>query len=403
MNLNKKSPLLSIIVPTKDRFEYAQFCISSLLEISSLDLEIVVVDNGFGNELSNWIEKLTDSRLLYHRIVGWVSVIDNFETGLKIANGNYLCTIGDDDGVNPEIMEVVKWADNEKFDAIIPSLSADYSWPDLKLKYYGSVRSGLLRWNKVYKSPFKPNLNEEVLKCMKSGGQSFGFMPKIYYGIVKKDCVDEIVKKAGRFFLGVSPDMCASVALACIVKNPICVDYPVFVPGSSAKSTAGSSGMKQHHGSLSEQKHLPANCEDSWPIEVPMFFAVQTVWSQSAIATIKALHRLDYLKVFNHERLHALCLVFNHKYSDKVVRNYFAFKKINEECFYKSILSFVLALIGVTFKRAYGIFYRLIFKTKEFDYQYSGISDIKNATDELGKQLSLIEVSWGAYVENKLK
>jgi glycosyltransferase involved in cell wall biosynthesis len=202
MNVKKHNqPLLSIVVPTKDRFSYAKYCIKSLLEITSCDLEIVIIDNGESDELEVWIERLLlDNRLVYQRIKGWMPVIENFEIGLNWASGTYICTIGDDDGVNPEIMQVVKWAEEEKIDALIPSLTADYSWPDLRLKYYGSVRAGLLRLNNISKRPFTPNLSEELKKCLKSGGQLFGFMPKVYYGIVRRECIEEIINKTGRFF-----------------------------------------------------------------------------------------------------------------------------------------------------------------------------------------------------------
>jgi len=393
-------PLLSIVVPTKDRAIYAKHCIKSLLEIPSSEVEIVVVDNGESDELAIWIDGIVDIRLVYYRIKGWVSVIDNFETGLKISSGIYVCTIGDDDGVNPEIIEATRWAKNENLDALIPSLSADYSWPDLRMKYYGAFRAGLLRMNSISKRPFKPDLNKELIRCARSGGQSFGSMPKVYYGIIRKDCIEEIYNEAGKFFLGVSPDMCAAVALACTVEKVVCVDYPIFIPGSSAKSTAGSSGLKQHHGSLSDQTHLPLNCEIGWPKEVPVFFAVQTVWAQSAVATLKALKKYNYLSQFNIARLHALCIVFNSHYIKKSINNYFEFQESKEISVFKSAIVLICAITIVLWKRGFGLISRIIFKTKEFDYQYSGLTDIGMATKELGKQLSIKGISWNKYITN---
>jgi hypothetical protein len=193
--------------------------------------------------------------------------------------------------------------------------------------------------------------------------------------------------------------MCAAVALTCAVKNPMCIDYPVFLPGSSAKSTAGSSGMKQHHGSLSAQSHLPTNCEETWPIEVPVFFAVQTVWAQSAIAAIKLLKKPDYFKVFNIERLHALCVVFNPEYTNQTIRNYFNYlKKSGRSSFIGALLLLVSVTVVVT-RRLLGIAQRFFLKTKEFDHQYSGLADIGLATKELSRQLKLRNISWALYIK----
>ncbi|MCK4296614.1 MAG: glycosyltransferase, partial [Candidatus Marinimicrobia bacterium] len=102
----EKSPLLSIIIPTRNRQKYAISAITSILSISAPDLELVVQDNSDSRDLEEYIRSnVNDTRLRYNYTSTPQSMIDNFDAAIGLASGKYLCLIGDDDGVNPEIIE----------------------------------------------------------------------------------------------------------------------------------------------------------------------------------------------------------------------------------------------------------------------------------------------------------
>jgi glycosyltransferase involved in cell wall biosynthesis len=99
--------------------------------------------------LQNWIySKISDSRLKYIRKNDFLTVVENFQIGIDNANGEYICTIGDDDGLNPEIIELVEWAKKNNIDAVTPKFIADYIWPDLNHEKNNSVRGGSLKIKK---------------------------------------------------------------------------------------------------------------------------------------------------------------------------------------------------------------------------------------------------------------
>jgi len=60
-NLDLPEPLVSIIIPTRDRIDLLDVCIRSLLEISAYkNLEILIVDNGSVEpETSRWLEQMS--------------------------------------------------------------------------------------------------------------------------------------------------------------------------------------------------------------------------------------------------------------------------------------------------------------------------------------------------------
>src|SRR6266487_3404385 len=103
--------LLTIAIPTRNRREYAVACIRCVLRTSSQDLEVVVQDNSDSDELGRSLqEQFTDERLRYAYEGGRMSVVENCNRALSRATGEYVTLLGDDDGVNPEIIDAVRWA-----------------------------------------------------------------------------------------------------------------------------------------------------------------------------------------------------------------------------------------------------------------------------------------------------
>jgi hypothetical protein len=100
------------------------------------------------------------------------------------------------------------------------------------------------------------------------------------------------------------------------------IDYPLFVPGSSAKSTAGAHAAKLHVGRLEDQPHLPRDCVRTWPVEVPAVFAAQTVWAQSAISALRRTGRPEEVAYFDMGLLHAMCGILNAGYWGPTLSSY---------------------------------------------------------------------------------
>ncbi|MNK73875.1 Spore coat polysaccharide biosynthesis protein SpsA [compost metagenome] len=327
MTSPESTPILSIIIPTRNRPEYAISAIRSALSIASEEIELIVQDNSDGDELSALLAAYeSDGRLRYQHTKERLDVIANFNKALDLARGEYFTFIGDDDGVNPEILDAVRWAKQEGLDALTPTLIADYFWPDMTQKYYGNKSAGNLRIRPFNGSISFPNVEQGMRECARNAGQNlvhFTALPKVYYGIVKRACMEKVREKTGTYFPGVSPDMSGAMAAASYVQRLGVVDYPLFVPGSSIKSTAGSSARKQHLGRLQDQPHLPHGCWDHWPDRVPSFFAVQTVWAQSLVRTLEATDRYDVLKHFNTPLLHAMCAVFNPPFFRFTLKSYY--------------------------------------------------------------------------------
>jgi glycosyltransferase involved in cell wall biosynthesis len=388
--MNGDAPLLSIVIPTRNRFDYVRSAIESVLRISSSQLQLAVKDNSDTNRLELWLRNnVSDQRLTYHYSNAQASMSENYDRAMSLASGEYVCLIGDDDGVNPEIIAATRWAKENTLDALVPTSLINYVWPDLHMTTYGAMEAGEVRIRPFTGAVTYPDGEVEMRKCAKDAGQNFHKLPKAYYGIVRKDCLDQVKAKTGTYFPGISPDMAAALAVANYAKRICHVDYPLFVPGSSAKSNAGLSGMKKHIGWLRDQPHLPATCEKDWSNIVPAFYSVQTIWAEATVNSLQATGRTDILKDFNVPRLFAFCSI-----------NYSGYMSTAGYSFYHALRATQRGILVGTLQFAYWFFYlwgsrakslvaRLIGGSHDTDsYCAKGLQNIDEAVQAVSAHLA---------------
>jgi len=212
-------------------------------------------------------------------------------------------------------------------------------------------------------------------------------LPKLYYGIVRRACLERLAETTGTYFNGVSPDMAAAIGLSKYVRVTHVVDYPLFVPGTSAKSTAGASVRKEHWGRLRDQPHLPVNVEQHWPAVVPMFFAVQTVWAQSAVTALRATGREALLEHFNLGLLHAMCAVFNPRYAWFTFRSYYRLLRTMKRSILWGSMSLLRGFLSTWLMRSRHLVRRLS-GSGQTEYRRSGLTDIDEAAMALTEYLT---------------
>ena len=319
------APLVSVVIPSKDRASYAVHCVRTVTSLPGDEVEVVVQDNSATDDLGRLLSERGDPRIRYEHRGERMSVIDNCALGMSRARGEYVTLLGDDDAVTPALLAAARWAAHEDLDAVTPSRAAWYVWPDVTFARHGTAYAGTLTVR-----PFTGRVAEQdpaagLRRSMHDAFQDLVdtvSLPKLYYGLVHRRCLEALRAAAGSIFPGVSPDMSVAIGLTPYVRRFVSLDYPVFLPGSSAKSTAGAHARKQHVGRLADQAHLPPDSESRWPIEVPAVFTVQTVWAQSGLAALRATGRETLARSLDLGYLHAMCGTLNAGYWPIVLPSY---------------------------------------------------------------------------------
>lgn len=333
-------PILSIIIPTRNRGIYCIEAIKSILSIPDQDFELVVQDNSDNSSLKELVEQsISDNRLLYFYSPQPLSSIDNFNIALEKANGQYLCLLGDDDGVISEIVKITRWALSNGIDSVCSTALVGYGWPGV----YPAFKTGVLFIpNYSEKVQFQKPL-EKIPALLKDGLTDYSRfnLPRLYHGLIERSCLEEIKKKTGNYFGGLSPDIYSSIALSGIVKNHVVLNIPFSIPGVCILSTSSDSSKQKHCGNLEDAPHLRSNKDYIWEPEIPRYYSLQTIWAESGIKSLKENNILYTSKSFALEKMVAFSLISSYsvysiilKETNKLLKK----KKVSYFIFYTKVL-----------------------------------------------------------------
>jgi glycosyltransferase involved in cell wall biosynthesis len=293
------NPLLSIVVPTKNRYYTLEFLIKLLVSYKDKDIEIVIQDNSDDNSrflsFINYVQT-SESNLKYYYNSEFIPVGANVDRAVNNSTGDYICVLGDDDAVTHSIMKCVKYMKANKVDSMVfPAVY--YVWPGVQSQYSRVDYSrGLLSIPHTNGEVREIDHQKEFENCMAKGARSLEYMPNAYHGIVSRSILSQIFNKTGSYFPGPSPDMANAIALCFFVKKHAYYDVPVMVHGHCLNSAGGLGRAGKHvEKNLSKLPFLGENINKIWDKTIPKIWTGETIY---AISAFEALNRIGekYLK-----------------------------------------------------------------------------------------------------------
>lgn len=303
------SYLLSIVIPTRNRQDVLKKSLKQILGLVRKDeVQVVIQDNSDSDVLRTSISALGCSNIKYNYEQQRLSFVDNFNLATMLADGRYLCMIGDDDGICEELADVVKWAEKHNIDAVIPNVDFEYFWPN-SVRLYNMEPNGIVRILESKPSIKRINSEKGVVDVLKNGCQNYMKyeVVKLYHGIVKRECLEKVRETGGKYFGGVSPDIYISMALSLVCENSVRITAPVTIAGVCKSSGSADSSNGKHVGRYCDMPHLNGHTEYPWSDLVPKFYSVETVWADSAIKAVEDMKRTDLLKYYNFPAFDAVC------------------------------------------------------------------------------------------------
>jgi hypothetical protein len=322
-------PLVTVVIATRNRVPYAISAIRSILQNQDRRLELVIQDNSDSGELEEYVScHVCDVRLRYRHTGQPLSFIENFNAAIDLSTGEYICAIGDDDGINPEIIEAASWARRHNLDCLAVRCILGYFWPDAGVPstFFTKVTDSTLT---IANRPGSITLTQperELRALIRNGGLYYlDFdLPRLYHGLVHRRCLQAIQEKTGSFLGGLSPDIFASVALSCVARHVAITDYPLTIPGACKLSgTVVEGALKQHSNKVEDAPHLRDRGDYQWSNLVPRVYMPETIWVDSAAAALTAMGRTDLLNDLNTSRLAAYCIASDRRVMRPVLKNIF--------------------------------------------------------------------------------
>ncbi|MBJ6368156.1 glycosyltransferase [Snuella sedimenti] len=339
--------LLSIIIPTKDRYTTLLPVLDSLLNIDSKELEIVVQDNSVNNnDILKYIELKKPLNLSYYYSNEKLSIVQNSDRAVLNSKGDYICFIGDDDGVMPYIIDVAGWMKINDIEAV-KGYKPSYSWPGQQVSYLEKNASGVLRYENFNYGVKKIDVKKALKYNLSKGGTDLSPLPCLYHGIVSRNVLNKIYNNTKSYFPGPSPDMANAIALSLYVEDYRLFGFPIVISGKSMSSTGGKGVLHKHIAKIEDVPHLPSTTNSNWSNKVPKYWTGPTIWAESVIKSLEACGGGAKVSEINFSYLYAELYVFQFSYRKQIFND-----------FNNSIYSFkfFFNLISVFFKRVITFF-----------------------------------------------
>lgn len=299
--------LLSIVVPTKNRYKYLMSFIELVDSFNEENIEMVIQDNSDDN--SSFLDYLQNKNfgfIVYHYCPESLSVVENSDKAILAASGKYICFMGDDDLVLKDLVHFVHEMDKRDIESAFFK-RASYSWPGVSYKVHKIPNLHIPSFSGKIECL---NVRKQLCGLLAHGAVSLNNMPQLYHGVILRSCLDEIYKLTGTYFPGPSPDMAVSVALSKIVKKHIICDVPYTVAGTAPKSAGGMGAKHQHKGKIKNTPWLPKDTEEKWERAIPKVWTGPTIYAESAIKSMRAMGMKKELKQFNYYYNYAYTIVF---------------------------------------------------------------------------------------------
>lgn len=377
-------PLLSIVIPTKNRIKYLFSFMEICKRFNDADFELVIQDNSEDNsELLNYIHTNNCQFLRYFYNPENMSMSENSDLAIKHASGEYVCFMGDDDLLSEKLIDFVRQMKSQGVDSAVFN-SAGYSWPGVTFKIHQFPNLMIPKFSgKVTYISVK----NEYRKLMRRGATRLGKIPQLYHGVVRRTVLDNMLKITGTYFPGPSPDMAVAIALIPFVEKLVYVDAPLVSSGACPKSSAGLGAKHMHKGDIKEISFLPPSLEKTWDCTIPMIWTGPTIYAVTALESLRSTRRNQDISLFNYPYFYAFFDLYNPEYKSlsKAGR-----KKTGVNCvlytgyyfrlFFERCLNFFKNIIIVKFK--YGV------------HLYDGINDTLEAEKIIDEELNNVSIKF---------
>lgn len=252
----------SIVVPARNSAGTLYYTLQTCLNQDYTgSYEIVVSDNSTNGCMEVWhvCKDLQNEHLRYVKTPRDLSLSKSFEFGFLQARGEFIFSIGSDDGICPWALSIIK-SFMEKYpeEEVIEWKRGYYAWqnyPGYKRDEFvipGQFKRG------EYDSYFKPQMDyfAETLKY------SFNMyrLPTMYVNSgFRHSYFHTLLEKTGRLWDGCSQDLYMGVISAAICENVLNIDFPLTMVGISGSSLGYLVGQPIREEDSTEAKKIRAS------------------------------------------------------------------------------------------------------------------------------------------------
>ncbi len=250
----KPSCQFSIIIPCRNASDTLRYTLRTCLEQSFQgNYEVLISDNSdreFGEEtpVFQMCQEMQDSRIRYIRTPRNLPLAKNFEYAYLHAEGEFLISMGSDDGILPWALEELDYIITEYPEqSILLWHEAFYKWADVDARIMESAGKPVLRVTDPYIKNTPKIYLYDAKQIFQKSFEQYGmlyYMPQLYHNCgIHRDYMQSLYEKCGVLWAGGQQDIYMAVVNA-NVQEQICVVQNMFtITGISNNSIGANARM----------------------------------------------------------------------------------------------------------------------------------------------------------------
>jgi glycosyltransferase involved in cell wall biosynthesis len=228
---SRTNPLLSVVIPTRERPETLEYTLRTALDQSSQNFEVIVSDNFSQDNTAEVVRGFSDPRIRLINPGRRLSMSDHWDFALLHAAGDYVMFSGDDDGIVPGALDKLEAS-------ILATHSLVYCWPRPIYAWPMGGKPAHVVFLPPTTRGSEIDLENLARLAVSMGGWKYAGIPCMYHSAVAKCIPDSIREQTGRVFHSTCPDVFMSMAVPAFAKRAIDLGYCVSVAGQSEKSNS---------------------------------------------------------------------------------------------------------------------------------------------------------------------
>jgi glycosyltransferase involved in cell wall biosynthesis len=201
--------------------------LQSVTSQSHANYEIVIADNASSDKTQEFCQSTKIRNLVYSRAEKPLSMTANWERAINLTSGEWVCFVGDDDALMPEVLELWDKLTEEYDVKAIQSIPVSYTWPTMQIP---SQRDRLQFLNSQVKE--RVNWRGAIKHMIQYGGAP---VPMVYHGLIHRDLINK-AKETGKVFRSLGPDFYSGVQFAFLSEDFLRTHLPFCVAGVSSHS-----------------------------------------------------------------------------------------------------------------------------------------------------------------------
>jgi len=259
-SINRKGECdFSIVLPVSNNIDTFKYTLQTCLDVHYAgSYEILVSDNSINGStvVYDYVQQINDKRIKYYKTPRALQLAKSFEFAFLQAKGEFIFSIGADDGVLPWCLDVLKTVlEKVPEDEVILWDRGFYAWP--------GFNKGQQNQFIIPKGYQKNNINISSLSCPEllmaviNNSEYMYAMPLLYINSgFRRSYLKTLIEKSGRMWDGHNQDIYMGVLNICINSKITRIDYPLTIAGMSDRSIGKDSNIALGHLLFTSNKYM---------------------------------------------------------------------------------------------------------------------------------------------------